>query len=407
MIPDALFAYLRRPDSVYEWRITGLERRERTTIYTLRLVSQTWQHSIWQHDVRLFVPDGLTGTEPVTLYVDAMRLDEYDTQRGLILAQGSGMPLAFLYDVPNQPLFDGLGEDALIARTFQQYLATGDADWPLLLPMAKSAVRAMDALQAFGATVGGAWTRFVVSGMSKRGWTAWLAGAADERVTAILPMVYDNLNLSAQLPHQIALWGAFSEMIHDYTDAELPEQIRTERGESLAALIDPYTYRERLHLPKLLVHGANDPYWATDAVNLYWNDLPGPKYLLDIPNAGHGLPDAERLFSTSIAFLRAVKANTPLPALTWEYIETPNGLHLTMQTETPAASARLWTADSATQDFRQAAWHSAPAQAAEGNTRFTVSIPRPTAGHSAVFGEAVFPGTPADYTLSTTPRLLP
>ena len=55
--------------------------------------------------------------------------------------------------VPNQPLVfaDDPGnqrnEDAIIAYTFDKFLKTQDPTWPLLLPMAKSAVRAMDTIQ--------------------------------------------------------------------------------------------------------------------------------------------------------------------------------------------------------------------------------------------------------------------
>ena len=91
---------------------------------------------------------------------------------------------------PTNRFYEGRREDDLIAYTFDQYLKTGDATWPLLFPMVKSAVRGMDAVQAlaqkeFDQKI----ERFVVSGASKRGWTTWLSAAVDARVQAIAPRV--------------------------------------------------------------------------------------------------------------------------------------------------------------------------------------------------------------------------
>src|SRR6185295_17598364 len=54
-------------------------------------------------------------------------------------------------------------------------------------------------------------------------------------------------------------------------------------------------------LPKLLILGTNDRYWAQDALNLYWDGLKGPKWVLYTPNSGHGLEDRERVFRSEAA----------------------------------------------------------------------------------------------------------
>jgi len=124
------------------------------------------------------------------------------------ISERLGTISAVLFDVPNQPLFGGLSEDALIAYTFSEFVKTQDDELPLLLPMTKSAIKAMDTVQEFSKkeldiNLDG----FVITGASKRGWTTWLTGACDKRVKGIAPMVYDNLNISAQLKHQRELLG--------------------------------------------------------------------------------------------------------------------------------------------------------------------------------------------------------
>ena len=155
-------------------------------------------------------------------------------------------------NVPNQPFYDNRREDALIAYTLNQYLKSGDDTWPLLFPMVKSAIKAMDAIQDIVKTdEKQKIIRFVVTGASKRGWTTWLAAAVDDRVTAIAPMVIDTLNMKAQLQWSEQIYGQQSSKIKDYTELNLHQKMDSEAMQKLQCWIDPYAYVRRFTMPKL------------------------------------------------------------------------------------------------------------------------------------------------------------
>ena len=103
------------------------------------LVSQTWRGVVWRHELRVVVPSRPAASDLAVLVVGG------DGAHGPIderrLAEDTGVITSYLRSVPNQPLF-GASEDALIAFSFEQYLRTNDADWPLLFPMTKAAATA-------------------------------------------------------------------------------------------------------------------------------------------------------------------------------------------------------------------------------------------------------------------------
>jgi PhoPQ-activated pathogenicity-related protein len=397
--------YVKRPDPAFAWSEAGGGSTPAGAYTELKLTSQVWKGISWNHALYVYDAPHAPHADVMLLFITGHDngskpgLDDHKT--ALSLARACGARVAVLHQVPNQPLLDGKKEDELIAETFVRYLQSGDQEWPLLFPMVKSAVRAIDAVQAWAEARGKPAKRFVVTGGSKRGWTTWLTGAVDDRVLAIAPMVIVMLNLDQQGPNQLKVWGQYSEQIHDYVERGLMEKVQTPSGTRLWQMVDPYTYRDRLTKPKLLINGTNDRYWTLDALDLYWDGLMGPKYLVELPNAGHGLDqNRDWAINTLGAFFRQVVSGRPMPRLSWDFDADERGeATLTIRAEPAPRAARLWTSRSATRDFRESRWESKPLQA-----RRTIAerIPSPVDGHMALFGELEYEVDGIPYHLTTT-----
>ncbi len=372
--PRELADYVTKPDASYKWAVVNRAEAPAGTVVLLSLTSQTWHGEDWQHDLLIATPAGTKPQSTMLIWNQGGRADTASRVFALQMATRVGAPVAMLLGVPKQPLLGGLREDGLIAETFTRYLADGDPTWPLLFPMAKSVLRAMDATQAFckqeyAADV----TGFVVSGASKRGWASWLVAASgDPRVKGIAPMVIDTLNFPQQMKNQVAAFGKPSEMIRDYTRRGLVPIPEGSRAEALWRMVDPYSYRGRLAVPKLIVNGTNDPYWPLDALNSYYDDLPGPKALTYVPNAGHDLRERdaegrpqlvpERAVNALAAFTRAVAGGGEFPTVGLERRPAPGRVELSATATGAPKSAALWTAASPTRDFRAAHWTRADAE---------------------------------------------
>jgi PhoPQ-activated pathogenicity-related protein len=401
--------YVRKSEPQFGWKLKEKIDQAGDRIYDLRFTSQTWQGITWEHQLQVYQPAGAAPNGTTLLWVTGGSANPVYISLGLELARKIGAPVAFLYHIPNQPLLDGkLREDDLIAETFVRYLKTKDENWPLLFPMVKSVVKAMDVLQAFGKQE---WNKpvesFIVSGASKRGWTTWLTAAVDPRVRAIAPMAIDTLNMRAQMPKQLEAFGAYSARLMPYTSRGLVPIPETPEGQRLVSMVDPWAYREKLKLPKLIINGTNDFYWATDALNVYWNDLPGNKWALYVPNAGHDLRRRDGLDPNPLsylinglaAFVRHQVSGISMPRLTWKHDREKNKLRLTIQAMPAPSGARLWMAQAPTQDFRTARWTEQAVTVS--NPAMTGEVALPEKSYLAFFGELDYEIEGLKYRLST------
>lgn len=398
--------YVNRPEDVFNWTKTSqIQLPEGAQCFELELTSQTWKDIIWKHRLRVLKPQSLKESSFASLFITGSGKGEGETALAAQMANITGSLVAILHDVPNQPLFDNLKEDDLIAHTLVKALQTGDEEWPCLLPMTKSAVKALDALQQFAKKeLSLNLNKFVVAGASKRGWTTWLTAAVDSRVKGIAPMVYDNLNIPPQMKHQLEVFGKYSNQIDEYTKRGLLQALDKEEVKKIVSLIDPYTYRSRITIPKLMVMGTNDRYWTTDALNLYYKDLKGEKYILYVPNSGHELEDRERVFKGLIAFFLKVTGRLKFPQMSWRLQEKPDLATLYISSDLKPKSVSVWVAQSESRDFREATWKKVEAPLEERN--FVAAIKKPQTGYIALFGEATYQLKGVEFSLSTNVYIL-
>jgi PhoPQ-activated pathogenicity-related protein len=400
--------YVGKADTNFSWKVVGEQQTNGFAITRLELTSQQWREHLWQHSLQMVRPEKVRNPQIGFLFITGDGRGTRELGIAMTVAERAGAVATVLTRVPNQPLYDGRKEDALIAYTLDQYLKSGDRTWPLLFPMVKSAVRAMDAAQEFvQKTHQQKIEKWVVSGASKRGWTTWLTAATDPRVTAIAPMVIDTLNMKAQTEWAEKMYGKQSEKIRDYTDLGLVQKSEQPEMVELRGWIDPYAYRQRYTMPKLILIGSNDPYWTVDSLRHYWNDLPGPKLVYQTPNAGHDLGGGKEALQTLAAFFQMIADGQKLPETDWK-IEYGDKARLSLKVNQQAKSVRLWTAESSDRDFRNDKWTSRELEISAGGKQATAAVETPPAGYRAFFGEAVLTSpTGHEYKLSTEARVTP
>jgi PhoPQ-activated pathogenicity-related protein len=404
-----LESYVRNEDSGFKWDLLRSTNRGNATVHLLSFHSQTWRGNPWKHQLLVIIPKTLNNPGHAFLYITGSVKPESQLPLLLPLAESGSTMVAALCDVPNQPLF-GRSEDALIAYSLDQYLKTKDKSWPVLFPMVKSAVKAMDSLQAFATEQKiGSPTNFVVSGASKRGWTTWLTAAVDKRVTALAPMVFDILNMKQQVQWAEKMYGRQSEEIQDYVDFNLIAKMDDPAVAEVRNWIDPYSYRDRYTMPKLVLLGSNDPYWVVDSLRHYWAELPAQKLVFQTPNAGHNLGGGAEAQQTLAAWYHHLTHKKPLPTLDWNISNVSNRAENATATIRATASDEadwlLWTSTSPDRDFRNDRWTSKPL--AKGK-EISANIPAPQSGFTAFFLQGNFTAANGKkFPLSTEARVVP
>jgi PhoPQ-activated pathogenicity-related protein len=408
----ALQAYLHNSDKSFHWEVQEMQKAENFTLYRILFTSQKWRGIEWNHELMIMVPDVLDSGDALLFITGGSVKDgkpnTHEFNDDLVKSIGNIAVInkaiaAIIWQVPNQPLYNDLTEDALITYTLYNFKQDKDFTWPLLFPMTKSAIRAMDVIQKFSRKETGKKVKhFVVSGASKRGWTTWLTGASDKRVKAICPMVIDVLNMPVNINYQKEVWGDYSIEIEDYVKLGIAQDLGSTEGSDLVKMIDPYSYRKTLTMPKMIFMGTNDPYWPVDAVKNYIDSIPGDNHICYTPNAGHNLGNKVKALTTLSAFFGITTTNGNYPDCNYEISESDGTITLTVRSEPgQITDADLLIADSDDLDFRDEEWSESNPEKID-NKETTASIRFPESGYLAFYVDLKHKCTSGtEYTQST------
>ncbi|MDP1813630.1 MAG: PhoPQ-activated protein PqaA family protein [Leadbetterella sp.] len=391
----ALKNYLQNGDKTYQWELKDSVELGNVKGYHLLLTSQKWREYTWRHQLTVFIPKEVK-YDGAMLFIDGgSNKDEqpnWSTNNGLWpvlsgISEKNKAIVAVIKQVPNQPFYGDLTEDALISYTLNQFKLSKDYSFPLLFPMVKSAVRGMDAVQEFTKKKAHINVNsFLISGASKRGWTTWLSAAIDDqRVKAIAPIVIDMLNMPATLNYQYETFGEYSEQIDDYVKLGIPQGTATEDGKAINDMIDPFSYRSHLTVPKMIFIGTNDEYWTIDAIKFYYDKIPGKNLIHYVPNVGHNLGGGKQAFEALSAFFGTTITNKAYPLATWKVVTSHGNVSLEVNpVTTDLVGATLWHTTSADRDFRNNLWLSRNIKL-ESLPDIRVMVPFPKKGFQAFY----------------------
>ncbi len=418
--------YVAAPDPAFKYDKIDAKEKDDCTTVVYHLVSQTWldagkvDRPLWEHTLLVTVPKDLKFTRAMMFIgggdnpkqPEKPNADNGPMERIAVMTKSI---VAQVKQIPNQPLFfvgdtvekykeSGRKEDELITFGWDKYLSSGDPLWLARLPMTKAVVRAMDVTQKEFPQVDG----FFVAGGSKRGWTTWTVAAVDKRVFGIAPAVIDVLNFEASLANHHNAYGFWAPAIQDYVDMKIVDRIHTPAFRNLLSVVDPYSYRDRLTMPKFIINAAGDQFFTPDSSKFYFDGLKGEKFLCYVPNVDHGL-NAEAYFLLA-SFYQMLLSGAPLPKFTWE--KAADGA-LTLTSESKPVKVLQWKAHNPdARDFRLATlgpkYESSPAVESRPGV-YTSNVTPAEKGWTAFFLEVEFnnPGFSAPLRFTTGVSIVP
>ena len=326
--------YIESTKNEFSYDIQEVIYEENWTGYHIKMISGEWLDSKkvdqveWWHYVDIIIPKQTTSSTGIMFIDGGEKSEDYfriDAQsiRNAIKTQSV---IVNISNIPFQPLNflsseqDSFEEDDLIAFAWNKFLKQGakqkDVEWLPRFPMTRAIVRAMDLAQEIVLQNDIVVKDFVVSGASKRGWTAWTTAAVDSRVKAVVPMVIDMLNLVPSFENHYRSYGEFSPAVQEYVNYNIQDWLGTEEFKVLMSYIEPFSFIDKFTMPKYIINAGSDEFFSTDSWRFYYDKLPGEKIIRYVPNKNHSL-DGRYLTEDLISYFYRVINDIEIPSLSW------------------------------------------------------------------------------------------
>ena len=326
--------YIESTKNEFSYDIQEVIYEENWTGYHIKMISGEWLDSKkvdqveWWHYVDIIIPKQTTSSTGIMFIDGGEKSEDYfrlDAQsiRNAIKTEAV---IVNISNIPFQPLNflsseqDSFEEDDLIAFAWNKFLMQGakqkDVEWLPRFPMTRAIVRAMDLAQEIVLQNDIVVKDFVVSGASKRGWTAWTTAAVDSRVKAVVPMVIDMLNLVPSFENHYRSYGEFSPAVQEYVNYNIQDWLGTEEFQVLMSYIEPFSFIDKFTMPKYIINAGSDEFFSTDSWRFYYDKLPGEKIIRYVPNKNHSL-DGRYLTEDLVSYFYRVINDIEIPSLSW------------------------------------------------------------------------------------------
>ena len=155
---------------------------------------------------------------------------------------------------------------------------------------------------------------------------------------------------------------------------------------------EPFSYRDRLTMPKLIVNSSGDQFFVPDSSQFYFKQLKGETHLRYVPNTDHGVTRNSDAIRTLAAFFESVIKGATRPEFTWK-VQKDGAIEVS--TKDKPTAVKLWQATNPNaRDFRLE--KIGPAYKAtdlpeSSKGKYVARVTKPEKGYTAYFVELTYP----------------